>query len=141
MANTLIDLQHSAVFVAGNTFNSAVSITGGLTSVDCSNAAADRMSAYVTTTAVSGAGTVVIQVQESVDNTNWTSVNGGGLFTVLNAANQSQVVSWDPTAHYVRGYATLTGTSVTLQLTFIYLPKVTPVGVAGGWVNEQYPNP
>ena len=45
MGRIFEDLQHSAVFVAGNTFNSAVSITGGLTSVDCSNAAADRMSA------------------------------------------------------------------------------------------------
>lgn len=138
MANIAEDLQNIGAVAAGNTFGTAVSGSGGLTAVDLVNDGANRISGLLTSTAVAGAGTASIQIQESADNSTWTDV-AGALFTTISAANAQQLLSWNQTKRYVRGNCTITGTSVTLQLSYFYTAKTRPSNT-GGWVNEVYSN-
>lgn len=143
MANMFEDLASSIITGAGNTFGTAVSATGALTAVDFVDAGNNRISAIVTTTAVAGAGTADIKIQESTDNSTWTDLTNpvtatAYVFPQLNAANQTQFISFNVNKRYVRGYATIGGTSVTLQLTFMAQRKVSPANTPG-WINETGP--
>ncbi len=144
MAGIFQDLQHSALTpAAGNAFGTPITTTGALTSVDMKDAGANRITAMVTCTAVTGAGVATITLQESVDNSTWTTVGNSqsGLFAAISAANTLQTQSFNVTGRYVRGnVTTFTGTSVTIALTFIAQAKMTPAN-NGGFENYSYPNP
>lgn len=133
-AGIFLDLASNDVTTAGNTYGTAVSATGGLTGVDMVSSVGNMVSAIVTSTAVAGAGTAAIVIQESSDNSTYTTITGAS-FTTISAANALELISFKLTKRYVRGYATITGTSVTLQLTFIGQRRTTPSG-NGGWVTE-----
>lgn len=131
------DLQDNAIATVGNTFGTAVSATAGLTTVDMVNEVANRISAYLTSSAIASSGNVTVKIQESSDNSTWGDITGA-TFTATTAANDSQLISFNVTKRYVRGYATLnSGTSVTLQLTFFMQRRMVPAN-NGGWVNETY---
>ena len=144
MATMWEDLAGEAIVTAGNTFGTAVSVTGGLTGVDLVDAGNNRATALLTTTAVAGAGTATVKIQESTDNTTFTDITNpitaaAYTFTNVAAANALQTISFNTNARYVRGYATITGTSVTLQLTFIAQRKMNPANTPG-WINETGPS-
>lgn len=134
MAGIFLDLASNAVKTAGNTFGTPVSVTGGLTGVDFVDVVGNMCSAMLTSTAVSGAGTADVKIQESTDNSTFTDISGA-VFTQVAAANALQLISFQVTKRYLRGYATVGGTSVTLQLTFLGQRATTPAN-NGGWVNE-----
>lgn len=63
-------------------------------------------------TAVAGAGTLTVKVQDSADGVTYADITGIAL-TVLNAANQTFMVYGHSPNKYIRLVGTLTGTSVT----------------------------
>ncbi len=134
IANSFQDLASIAVIGAGNTFATPVAGSGVLTGVDLVDCDGNMTTAILTTTAVAGAGTVVMKMQESNDNSTWVDIPGA-VFTVVSAAQAQQIISFQNQKRYVAGFATLTGTSVTLQLTILGQRKVAPAN-KGGWTNE-----
>ena len=135
MANIFLDLASNAIKLAGNTYGTAVSSTAALTGVDCVDAVGNMMSALLTSSAVSGSGNVTIKIQESSDDSTYADITGA-TFTAVSAANDLQLISFPVTKRYLRCHGTLnSGTSVTLQVTFLAQRKVTP-DAKGGWTNE-----
>lgn len=139
------DLAGQAIQTAGNTFGTAVSATGGLTTVDLKDAGNNRATAILTSTAVAGSGIVGVKIQESTDDSTWTDITNpvtgsAYAFTNVSAANDLQILSFNTNKRYVRGYGTLvSGTSVTLQLQFLAQRKMNPANTPG-WINETGPS-
>jgi hypothetical protein len=131
----LLDVGSNAIIGPGNTFATPVSATGGLTAVDLVDADAKMATAIVTSSAVAGAGTAAIKMQESADNSVWVDIPLA-VFTTISAAESLQLISFNVMRRYVRGFATVTGTSVTLSLAIFAQRHAVPVN-KGGWVNEQ----
>lgn len=69
-------------------------------------------------TAVAGAGTLTVKAQESDDGTSFTDMTSIAL-TVLNAANQTFMVYGHTAKRYIRLVGTLTGTSVTCNVSVL----------------------
>lgn len=144
MASMWEDLAGEGIFTAGNTYGTAVSGSGGLTTVDLVNAGNNRATAILTTTAVASSGNVTVKIQESTDDSTWTDITNAQTaaaytFAAATAANTLQAISFNTNKRYVRGYGTLnSGTSVTLQLTFIAQRKFNPADLPG-WINETGP--
>lgn len=142
MASMIQDLAATGIITAGNTFNSAISGTGALTTVDFADQIHNRVTMLATVSVVTASGNVTIKAQESTDDSTWTDVLGvDGLAQdiTLSTVNTVQSVSFNVTKRYVRAYATLnSGTSVTAQILFVGTRQITPQNAAGGWVNESY---
>lgn len=135
MANIFLDLASNAIATAGNTYGTAISATAGLTTVDMVSDVGNMVSCLLTSSAVAGSGVGAVKIQESSDDSTWADITGA-TFTSVSAANALQLISFKLTKRYVRAHFTLSsGTSVTLQVTFLGQRRTTPSG-NGGWANE-----
>lgn len=125
---------------AGNTFNSAISGTAGLTTVDLKDAGADRISCFMAVTVVTAAGNVTLKFQQSADGTTWEDIVdnlGNTVSQNLTTVNTYFWKSFNVVQRYVRAYGTLnSGTSINAVIVFVAQQKYTPDDF-GGWVNDN----
>ena len=133
MANIFQDLSAGAV--GGASFYGQAQTTNVAgASVDFADCVGNRQTAILLIGAVSGTSpTNDVKVQHSTDGTTWADVPGA-TFTQATTAGGAQVISFNATRRYVRGYATFTGTSPSFG-TGLYLvgQRRTTPGSNGGY--------
>ena len=137
MAQILVDGSQMLVF--GETFPAQLlSSSGNGTGVDCSEAGANEMMAILSVNTVTAFTSLSVQLQESPDNATWTNIptqlnqtGGNSIMTVTAANTQSQIpvaltVSTTSTSgamRYIRGVATLVGTSCQMYCDIVFAKK------------------
>ncbi len=150
MANSFQALSQNC-FVADTFRPQSFTSTGAGIAVDASQVGSDLMSAKLTVGAVSSFTSLDVKVQASADSAFTSPIDiTGATFTQITTANNNggdpQIIDFNlPTVTsialganiYVRGYATLVGTSCLMQMEFLGNKKFT---TATGYVNEPQTN-
>ena len=106
-----------------NGVNSGASFTPGAQTTTANGSAVDLQNGTIDTAAVLNVGTVTgttptlaVQMQESPDNSTWTNVASGGLFTTVTASTARQVIRFLRQYRYVRAVATIAGTTPSFAM-------------------------
>lgn len=112
------------------------SSTGAGVTVDVTSAGTNLLNARLTVGAVSSLTSFDVKIQASTDDSSWVDISGA-TFTTVSAANASEIISFQlPVASsvtanpykYVRAYATLVGTNVTVNCAILACKRMPNPG-------------
>jgi hypothetical protein len=129
------DLKNSGFLGVSRYPGTAVSATGGLTSVDTNDAAGNVINALLVAGNTAGSSpTLDVKIQESSDDSTWTDVAGATFTQVTTSTTAAERVLVKSAKRYLRAHATIGGSSSpAYQVALVFLATDKFTGTGGGW--------